>query len=359
MLTIEDREEICKGICEVIFAYPKSQRTQPLSAFAIPIINCLHVMTREADSLKSESDIKFNAQIPRLADEIRLLSTIMQTFTTTARKDSTVSHGSGTSSFITPAVGILRQLWPCLTHISTHYASNEVRYNSFPTHLPILGSSLHFLQVLSDALGFFLVSSTPHDIKSTEQVGLIKELFTLSKSMITTSDSSKAAFLASCDFLERVIGLHGPIMDELNGECAEEMASCDENSDSISDIIALVKDLLLTIIESTKGTLGAAWTRDIEQMPRQQSYESKPESKNYDESKLTSHEILSSIFGVLTIAAIARPSLLTYLPATSACDLEHDRVLVRAIESAVSVLHDPDFDTARSSILFLKATVSS
>lgn len=129
MLTVEDREEICKGICSVVASFPENQREKPYHAFALPVVECLHAMTKEADSANSNSGGNIAAIIPRLADEVRLLATMVKSFTTVVHKNSTHMHtdqnGSDQSS-LQPSVGLLKKLWPCLTHIATNYTADRV-----------------------------------------------------------------------------------------------------------------------------------------------------------------------------------------------------------------------------------------
>ena len=131
MLSIEDREEICKGICAVVAAFPENQREKPYHAFALPVVQCVHMMTKEADATRNTGDGKFAAVISRLADEIRLLSTMVKAFTMAVRKvDVKMQNEVPTkvpSNALAPSVGLLKELWPCLTHISTNYASHQVR----------------------------------------------------------------------------------------------------------------------------------------------------------------------------------------------------------------------------------------
>jgi hypothetical protein len=127
MLTIEDREEICKGICAVVDAFPENQRDKPYHAFALPVVECLHAMTKEADDARNSTDGKFAAVIPRLADEVRLLSTMVKSFAMTVQKGDTDMQNGARISSLAPSVGLLKKLWPCLAHISSNYASDQVR----------------------------------------------------------------------------------------------------------------------------------------------------------------------------------------------------------------------------------------
>lgn len=125
-MSIEDREEICKGICAVVAAFPETQREKPYHAFALPVVQCVHMMTKEADSTRNSRDKKFAAVISRLADEITMLSTMVKAFTMAVRKADAKLQNNVPTNALAPSVGLLKELWPCLTHISTTYASHEV-----------------------------------------------------------------------------------------------------------------------------------------------------------------------------------------------------------------------------------------
>jgi hypothetical protein len=126
MLSIEDREEICKGICAVVAAFPENQREKPYHAFALPVVQCVHMMTKEADATRNAGNGKFAAVISRLADEIRLLSTMVKAFAMAVRKVDVKMQNAAPNNAQAPSVGLLKELWPCLTHISTNYASHQV-----------------------------------------------------------------------------------------------------------------------------------------------------------------------------------------------------------------------------------------
>ena len=114
------------GICAVVVAFPESQREKPYHAFALPVVQCVHMLTKEADDARSVNDEKLSAVISRLAEEIRLLSTMVSAFTAAARKiDSEMENGK-LGRTVMPSLMLLKELWPCLTHTSTNYASDQV-----------------------------------------------------------------------------------------------------------------------------------------------------------------------------------------------------------------------------------------
>lgn len=123
-LAIEDREEICKGICSLVAALPLELRAKPYHAFALPVVERLHSMTKHVDGFRDTADGEFKIVIPKLADEIRLLSTMVHSFAGKVQRDCS---GNIDDSALTPSVDLLKKLWPCLTHIASVYSTDKVR----------------------------------------------------------------------------------------------------------------------------------------------------------------------------------------------------------------------------------------
>lgn len=196
------------------------------------------------------------------------------------------------------------------------------------------------------------------DLHSEESIGLILELFKLSSSMLRESEIASGSLLAACEFVERVIDVHGSAIETAARLAMGDSSSADSAKAASSDVGRLVENLLLKVVDTSKASFGSAWTRDKEQMPRQQSFESRPKAKVDAEEKPTSPEVLAAVFAVLVACARKCPTLLVCLPAKPDGDAEHDRLLSRAVESSVSVLAESEFDVTRSSILFLKSVVS-
>ena len=106
------------------------------------------------------------------------------------------------------------------------------------------------------------------------------ELFKLSSSMLKDCEATEGSLLAACEFVERVVDVHGSSIEE-----AARLAK-----GTPADVGRLVEQLLLIIVDTSKHSLGSAWTRDKEQMPRQQSFESRPKAKVDVEEKPSSPE---------------------------------------------------------------------
>ena len=197
----------------------------------------------------------------------------------------------------------------------------------------------------------------PVDLHNDESIGLMQELFTLATSTLPQNGSIKPSLLTVCEFVERVLDLHGGTIEATARLGMDDGGASSRKNGTSKELGRLVEDLLLGVIQTSKASLGSAWTRDKEQMPRQQSFESKPKAHSEVNEQPSSTYVLAAIFAALTSAAKNCPTFLVGLPATPQGDTEHDRLITRAVESAVTVLVESDFEVARSSILFLKSMV--
>jgi hypothetical protein len=148
-VTIEAREALCEGICSVLASLPNSQRARPLQILFNPTIECLRTMTKMAD--ESVASVQKNDQsylgpiLVRVADEIRILSTMVRTYSRgTSETSDMQDQGSQTPAGEDPYLTVLRQAWPSISHIAETFNKNEVR---------LLAKCCRFLgRVLTDVL---------------------------------------------------------------------------------------------------------------------------------------------------------------------------------------------------------------
>jgi hypothetical protein len=110
-LAIKDREILCSGFCVVIASLPTDQHASSIHKFTQPILSCLHVAVKEAETnLSQRSSI-----IQRLANEIRLLAAVVKHF---IRTDA--------PSRFDLLSELLHKSWQVITFIGTTYSSEEV-----------------------------------------------------------------------------------------------------------------------------------------------------------------------------------------------------------------------------------------
>jgi hypothetical protein len=81
-------------------------------------------MTNHVDGLRDTANGEFKIVIPKLADEIRLLSTMVHSFAGKVQRECSSNIDD---SALTPSVDLLKKLWPCLTHIASVYSTDKVR----------------------------------------------------------------------------------------------------------------------------------------------------------------------------------------------------------------------------------------
>jgi hypothetical protein len=133
ILNVEDRQALCVGICHVLASLPDNQRGKSLHALAMPTLDCLETMTRHADHAagSSSSEEELYIVLDRIADEIKVLTTMARTFTNAFyKKDASMESGCRTSdghaAIVEPAFAILHKAWPSISHVASKYNHNEV-----------------------------------------------------------------------------------------------------------------------------------------------------------------------------------------------------------------------------------------
>ena len=129
LLTLEDRKDICIGICHVLAALPKDQQQTSLVALALASIACLEAMVKRAESVGSNKEKgTLESILDRAADEIIILVTTARAFTE-ATANERMGAESHRDSFVEPSMMVLRRAWPTITTVASKYSFNDV---SFP-----------------------------------------------------------------------------------------------------------------------------------------------------------------------------------------------------------------------------------
>lgn len=124
-VSIEAREGLCEGTCDVLVSLPSNQRGRPFQVVFIPTIECLRAMTRIADKCVQQKDQdQLSAVLVRLADEIRILATMAKMC---SRAESARSHMQSQQASDEPYLTVLRQAWPSISHVAEKFNKNEVR----------------------------------------------------------------------------------------------------------------------------------------------------------------------------------------------------------------------------------------
>jgi hypothetical protein len=133
ILNVEDRQALCVGICHVLASLPDSLRVKSLHALAMPTLDCLETMIRHADhaAASSSSEAQLEIILDRIADEIKVLTTMARAFTNAfSMKDTSMASGCRTSdrhaAIVEPAFAIIHKSWPSISHVALKYSHNEV-----------------------------------------------------------------------------------------------------------------------------------------------------------------------------------------------------------------------------------------
>ena len=134
-VTIDAREALCEGACCVFASLPSSYQEGHLQIFFMLTIKCLQAMTKMADesiaSIQGNDQHCVDAFLVRAADEIRILSTIVRTYSRVTSETSNRQHQNKSQPPVgegeLPYLIVLRQAWPSISHIAEAFNKNEVR----------------------------------------------------------------------------------------------------------------------------------------------------------------------------------------------------------------------------------------
>ena len=133
ILTADDRQALCSGICHVLASLPDSQRAKSLHALAMPALDCLEKMTSLANQTEAEanSQDQLDVILDRVADEIKVLTIMARSFTDAysvenASMESGCRTSDGHAAMTEPAFAVLEKAWPTIAHVASKYCHHEV-----------------------------------------------------------------------------------------------------------------------------------------------------------------------------------------------------------------------------------------
>jgi hypothetical protein len=131
LITIEGRLALSSGLGYILAALPEDQRMDSFEGLAGKSLDRLEKSAREARHTQHSS--RLTTALLRLADEIRILSTMSRSFADAGSPDSdTMESGCDTSPerhapIPEPVMLIIDKGWPSITHAAAHWADDEVR----------------------------------------------------------------------------------------------------------------------------------------------------------------------------------------------------------------------------------------
>jgi hypothetical protein len=193
----------------------------------------------------------------------------------------------------------------------------------------------------------------PPDYDINGSLTLLKDLCAVSSSMLRTQNGSPVHFESIFEFLKDFVYTHGHKIEKW------ALASTESMSVNFNDEEAarLLEDLMLGTIEATRASLGSVWTSPKEQGEGQSAFESKPPPAPKPGS--ISNESLAGMLSLTQKGLDQCPVFFLQLPAVRGIDREDDRLLRRAVDSAVASLNDSDPDIVLNAIIILTAMVSA
>lgn len=127
---MDDREEICSGICQVLSSLPPTARDKPYHAFCLPTIECIKSMAKMADDQCANGQHENNLSpiLKRMGDEIKVLATLVKAFAGVEHPSTPNQIAANPNTAPAPKVSVLlmREIWPCLTQVAGKFASFKV-----------------------------------------------------------------------------------------------------------------------------------------------------------------------------------------------------------------------------------------
>lgn len=150
VLSLDDRKSICVGISHVLATLPDSQRAKSLLALAMPTLDCLETMLREANqTVLTKNSTNLDLILDRLASEIVLVSAMSRSFTDAYSSEHTgMESGSETSNVpvgvAEPALALLKRAWPSVASVAT---TTQFWYKEVCSKSHMAGNYLNILEL--------------------------------------------------------------------------------------------------------------------------------------------------------------------------------------------------------------------
>ncbi len=161
-------------------------------------------------------------------------------------------------------------------------------------------------------------------------MSLLKELCSLSESILTNSNGSKVALWPVAEFVTELINTYGRVVEQ---HAIDIVFSSRDANASDDETGKLLEGLVMSLVEASR---------------------SRPEPE-----KSPSIEGLSVIFSVLTACVRECPTFLVHLRVSPGGTGHQDTLLIgRAVDAACAALIETDVETVASAIIFLDSAVS-
>lgn len=186
-------------------------------------------------------------------------------------------------------------------------------------------------------------------------MSLLKEICSLSSSILTNSNGSKVALRPVAEFLAELTNVHGRLVEQQAVDIVNLAWDANASDDETGK---LLEGLVISLVEASRSRLGAVWMGK-QQGQGEEPYESRTAPEPEPERVPASIEGLSGIFLVLTVCMRECPTFLIHLRLPSGGGVHQDTLLVgRAVDSASAALVETDVETVGSALNFLDSAVS-
>ena len=337
-IVINDRVTLCSGICRVLAVLPSDQWSSSLIVLAQPTLECLENMTKLADSIiydpsivkKKGSATQLSLILTRVAEEIRILSTMTRTFNQTATMVNDNTEITGREDH--PIFPFFRQVWSCLTHIAQKLGSYECISNALSDFLTVSVSIKHISNTSSSHL-------------------ILRDLSEMAATImgIVTKSKNSSSLVPVLEFVAETIETYGDVAEEsVIHVISGSTASAPAYANNIKDII---DRLLYLSFETVHTSLAKGSEQGRGQMP----YESSSRMETDLDKKILDY--LSGFFTMLTSCINRCPILLINLRFRFA--QEDDGIFERTMDTAVSAVSGKESEVSRSAMVYLKSVVSN
>lgn len=185
-------------------------------------------------------------------------------------------------------------------------------------------------------------------------MSLLKELCSLSESILTNSNGSKVALWPVAEFVTELINTYGRVVEQ---HAIDIVFSSRDANASDDETGKLLEGLVMSLVEASRSRLGLVWIGKHQgqgEEPCESQTAPQPEPQ-----KSPSIEGLSVIFSVLTACVRECPTFLVHLHVSPGGTGHQDTLLIgRAVDAACAALIETDVETVASAIIFLDSAVS-
>ena len=181
---------------------------------------------------------------------------------------------------------------------------------------------------------------------------MLKDLTSTASSILKTANGGLVYYDAIFAFLEEFIRIYG---EGVENAALATLSGSSPSADEL-EVGKMVEELMLELLGAVRDSLGSKWNEPKEQGQGQEAFESKPHFA--PKADQMSQDSLARVFSLVATCMVTCPVFLFYLPAEAGLDRDDDKLLRRAIDTAVTSLNDNDQEITLKAIKFLMATVS-